>query len=291
MFKGSIVAIVTPFTESAVDFGKLAELLDMHLEAGTNAIVPVGTTGESPTLSHEEHREVIRFTVEHVNGKIPVIGGTGSNSTEEAIELTKFAKETGADGALVVTPYYNKPTQAGLYEHYKAIAESANIPIILYDVPSRTGITIEAETVARLSKIPNIVALKDATGTPNNVSKVLNACDITILSGDDGMALPMMAVGAKGLISVVANIVPGDTKKLCDLALANDYDGARKIHAKLFPLCGAIFSETNPIGIKTAMKLAGMLNGRMRLPLVAMSSENEAKLRETMIAYGGILRE
>ena len=286
MFQGSFVALVTPFAGDEVDYGKLAELVDMHLDAGTDAIVPVGTTGESPTLSHEEHREVIRFTVERVGGKVPVIGGTGSNSTSEAIELTRFAEQTGADGALVVTPYYNKPTQAGLYEHYKAIANSVKIPIVLYDVPSRTGITIAPETVARLAQIPNIIALKDATGTPNNVSKVLNLCEITVLSGDDGLALPMMAVGARGLISVLANIVPKDTKRMCDAALAGDYAAAREVHAKLFQLASAIFSETNPIGIKTAMRLAGMLNGEMRLPLVPMGPANEEKLRGAMIGYG-----
>jgi len=290
MFQGSIVAIITPFAEHEVDYEKLAELVEMHMSAGTDAIVPVGTTGESPTLSHDEHREVIRFTVERVKGRVPVIAGTGSNSTREAVDLTKFAEQAGADGALVVTPYYNKPTQAGLYEHYKAVAESVKIPIVLYDVPSRTGITIEPQTVARLAEIPNIVAIKDATGTPNNVSKVRSLCDITVLSGDDGMALPMMSVGARGVISVLANVVPEDTKKMCDAALADNFAAAREIHAKLFPLAGAIFAETNPIGIKTAMRLAGKLNGEMRLPLVAMQPDNEEKLRRAMVAYG-ILQE
>jgi len=290
MFKGSIVALVTPFLDGKVDFDKLAELVDMHLEAGTDAIVPMGTTGESPTLDNEEHHEVIRAVADRVAGRAPVIAGTGSNCTTEAVEMTRYAADVGADAALVVIPYYNKPTQNGLYEHYKAIAESVKIPIVLYDVPSRTVVSFEPATVARLAKIPNIVALKDATGTPANASNVLSLCDITVLSGDDGMTLPMMAVGAKGVISVLANLVPADVRKLTHAALAGDFAAALEMHKKLFKLARAIFAETNPIGIKTAMRLAGRLNGELRLPLVPMQPANEAKLREAMVEYG-ILQE
>jgi len=290
MFKGSIVALVTPFANGKVDYEKLEELIEWQIRCGTSAVVPVGTTGESPTLSHEEHREVIRFVVQKTAHRIPVIAGTGSNSTAEAVSLTQFAEKAGADAALVVVPYYNKPSQAGLYEHFRVVAASVKIPIVLYDVPARTVVSLAPDTVARLAKIANIRALKDATGSTGNVTQVLGLCDIAVLSGDDGLALPMMAVGARGVISVLANLVPEEMKKLCDLALANDFAAARPLHDRLFRLGKAIFAETNPVGIKTAMKLAGRLNGEMRLPLVPMGAENEKTLRRAMVQFG-LLKE
>ncbi len=286
MFTGSIVAMVTPFKDGVVDFDKLEELVEYHIENGTNGIIPCGTTGESPTLTHREHGEVVDKVIEKVNSRIPVIAGTGSNSTNEALSLTKYAKKAGADGSLIITPYYNKPTQQGLYEHYKAIVEEVDIPIIIYNVPSRTGVSITPETVARLYEFNNIVAIKEATGDIDQASHIINLCDITVLSGDDSLTLPLMSVGGKGVISVVANILPGEVSEIVSSFLSGEFGKSQKLHRSLFSICKAMFIETNPIPVKTAMKLLGRLNGEMRLPLCKMSEENEKQLKKTLEKYG-----
>jgi len=287
VFSGCMVALVTPFKENLeVDYEKLEELVSWHIEQGTDAIVPCGTTGESPTLSHEEHEKVVAFVVKKVAARVPVIAGAGSNSTAEAIRLTKSARASGADGVLLVTPYYNKPTQEGLYQHYKRIAEEVDIPAILYNVPGRTGVSIAPETVARLSEIKNIVAVKEASGSMEQMSAIAASCGITLLSGDDSMTLPLLSIGGKGVISVVGNIVPGDMKAM--IAAFNNKETAKAadLHKKLFPLCKAMFIETNPIPVKTAMKLLGRLNGVLRQPLWKMSEVNMKKLEGVLKDYG-----
>ncbi|NUO08409.1 MAG: 4-hydroxy-tetrahydrodipicolinate synthase [Candidatus Brocadia sp.] len=286
MFEGSFVALVTPFTNGQVDYKKLKELVEFHIGNGTNGIVPCGTTGESATLSFDEHERMIGEVVSTVAGRIRVLAGAGSNNTKEALRLTRHAKEVGADGALLITPYYNKPTPEGLYRHYKLIAEEVDIPIVLYNVPSRTGISILPETVAKLSEIKNIVGIKEASGSIDQTTQILQLCDITVLSGDDSLTLPIMSVGGKGVISVAANIVPADTAALTRYCLGGNFDAARKCHHKLFPLCKAMFIETNPIPVKTAMKLLGRINGEMRLPLCDMTKEHENQLKNTLKNYG-----
>ena len=286
MFNGSIVAMVTPFKDGEVDYDKLGELVQYHIDNGTNAIIPCGTTGESPTLTHREHGEVIGKVIEAAAGRIPVIAGTGSNNTSEAVSMTRHAKETGADGSLIITPYYNKPTQQGIYEHYKAILEEVNIPIIVYNVPSRTGVSISAETVARLAEFDNIVAIKEATGDIDQASQILNLCDITVLSGDDSLTLPIMSIGGKGVVSVLANILPREVSELTSSFLKGEIENAQRLHNSLFPVCKAMFIETNPISVKTAMKLLGRLNGEMRLPLCDMSDEHKRQLKIALEKYG-----
>jgi len=286
MFNGSIVAMVTPFKDGEVDYDKLGELVQYHIDNGTNAIIPCGTTGESPTLTHREHGEVIGKVIEAAAGRIPVIAGTGSNNTSEAVSMTRHAKETGADGSLIITPYYNKPTQQGIYEHYKAILEEVNIPIIVYNVPSRTGVSISAETVARLAEFDNIVAIKEATGDIDQASQILNMCDITVLSGDDSLTLPIMSIGGKGVVSVLANILPREVSELTSSFLKGEIKNAQRLHNSLFPVCKAMFIETNPISVKTAMKLLGRLNGEMRLPLCDMSDEHKRQLKIALEKYG-----
>ncbi len=285
-FQGSMVALATPFKNGQLDEKALAKLVRYQIKAGTDGIVPVGTTGESPTLSYEEHERVIQVVVEAANGEVPVIAGTGSNSTDEAIMITKFAKKAGADGALIVTPYYNKPTQEGLYQHYKAIAEAVDISIVLYNVPGRTSVTLEAGTIARLSKIENIVAVKESTGNMDLASHIMSLCDLTVLSGDDSLTLPLMALGAKGVISVAANIIPEDIAKLVDAYLKGDHAGAAEAHYKTFPLCRALFTETNPIPVKRAMKLLGLCSDEVRLPLCSLSEAAEKTLVKAMKDYG-----
>lgn len=280
--EGSIVALATPFTKGKVDEKKIRELVRWHIEQGTNGIVPCGTTGESPTLSHEEHERVIEIVVESVAGRVPVIAGTGSNSTDEAISLTRFAKKIGADAALMVTPYYNKPTQEGLYRHYEAVAKAVEIPIILYNVPGRTGVALSPETVARLHKIPTIVGIKEATGSMDQASHILSLCDITVLSGDDSLTLPLMSLGAKGVISVIANILPRKSSLMVEAFLKGDLAKAKKIHYELFPLCRALFFETNPIPVKTAMGLMGLCSSEVRLPLCPIGEDNKKKLIAAM---------
>lgn len=284
MFKGSMVAIVTPFKNGELDETKLKELIEFQIKNGTKVIVPCGTTGESPTLSHQEHDRVIDITVKTVNGRVPVIAGTGSNSTAEALRLTKHAKSAGADGALVITPYYNRPTQRGLYEHYMKLADSVDIPMIVYNVPSRTGTDILPETLAKLSEHPNIAGLKEATGQVKRASQAVNMCgeDFVVLSGDDVNTLPIMAVGGKGVISVAANVAPARVAEMCDSFLEGDSDKALEIHHELLQLFIDLFLETNPIPVKTALKLMGILNGEMRLPLAPMSPQNSEKLENTL---------
>jgi 4-hydroxy-tetrahydrodipicolinate synthase len=282
-----MVALITPFEGGEVDFNTLDELIAFHLKSGTDGIVPTGTTGESPTLSHPEHRQVIERVVKAVGGKIPVIAGTGSNSTAEAIELTAFAKKVGADASLQVTPYYNKPTQEGFYQHFATIAQEVDLPMILYNIPGRCGAGLTPATVARLAKIENIVAIKEATGQLDFASEVASLCDITILSGDDSMTLPIASVGGKGVISVVANIVPSDVKAMTDLILEGDLVSARKWHNKLFKLSKTMLSlATNPIPVKAAMAMLGMASEEMRLPMTPLDDSQKETLRKLLKDYG-----
>jgi 4-hydroxy-tetrahydrodipicolinate synthase len=289
MFEGVTVALVTPFRDGNVDFAKVKELVAWHIEQGTDVVLPCGTTGESPTLSHEEHEKVITATIEAARGKVKVMAGTGSNSTAEALRLTKHAAKAGADGALLVVPYYNKPTQEGLYRHFKAVADAVDIPIIIYNIPGRTGVNMATETICRLAEVRNIVGVKEATGDINNSSAILGdpkGARLTVLSGDDSLTLPIMSVGGKGIISVVANVVPRDVKAMVAAFNSGDVKKAVQLHTKLFALCRAMFIETNPIPIKTAMKKLGMITGEMRLPLCEMASANEARLDKAMREYG-----
>ncbi len=285
-FHGSIVALVTPFKNGKVDEKTLAHLVEFHIKSGTDGIVPVGTTGECPTLSHAEHQRVIEIVVKSAKRRVPVIGGTGSNSTEEAISLTRFAKKVGADGALMVTPYYNRPTQEGLYRHYEAVAKAVDIPIILYNVPGRTGVSLAPETVARLAKISTIVAIKEATGSMDQTSHILSLCDITVLSGDDSLTLPLLSIGAKGVISVIANIIPEAVSEMVDAYFAGNRERAEKLHYRMFPLCRALFIEANPIPVKRAMKLLGLASDEIRLPLCPMAPPNEKLLVQALRDYG-----
>ena len=284
MFKGSIVAIVTPFNNGKVDEKALGNLIEWHIKQGTNAIVPCGTTGESATLDYEEHHRVIRFTVEKARKRVPVIAGTGANSTDETIMITKEAQKSGADAALVVAPYYNKPTQEGLYRHYKAVAAAVKMPIVLYNVPGRTAVNILPSTVARLAEIKNIVALKEATGDMKQASEVIRLCGnkIAVLSGDDFTTLPLMALGGKGTISVTANVAPKFVSRMCSLWAAGKHDEARKIHYALEPLNSAMFLETNPIPVKTALAMMGKIREEFRLPLCEMAPANKEKLKKVL---------
>ena len=287
MFNGSLVALVTPFADGAVDLETLRELVHFKLDSGIDGIVPVGTTGESPTLSHEEHKQVIQVVVEEVGGRVPVIAGAGSNSTAEAIELTRFAKKIGADATLQIVPYYNKPTQEGLYQHFAAIAREVDLPIVLYNIPGRCAVNLEPRTIAELAKIENIVAIKEATGQLDQVSEIATTTDLTILSGDDSLTLPIASVGGKGVISVVANIVPTDVKALTDAFLVGDFATARQWHNKLFKLAKALLSlATNPIPIKAAMAAMKMISDELRLPLVSLSSSKKEQLVQILSDYG-----
>ncbi len=285
-FHGAITALVTPLKNGKIDEKALSRLVKQQIAAGIDGLVPVGTTGESPTLSHEEHQRVIEITVNAAEKKVPVIAGTGSNSTDEAISLTRFAKKAGADGALLAAPYYNKPTQEGLFRHYEAVAKAVDISIVLYNIPGRSVVNISPETVARLSKIPNIVAIKEASGSMDQTSHILSLCDMDVLSGDDSLTLPLMALGAKGVISVLSNVLPGEVSELVDAFFAGDHDRARKVHHKLFPLCRAMFIETNPIPVKRSMKLLGLCEDDLRLPLCPMQPGNEKILIKALKDYG-----
>jgi 4-hydroxy-tetrahydrodipicolinate synthase len=287
MFKGSIVAIVTPFKKGKVDEKALGDLIEWHIKEGTDAIVPCGTTGESATLDYKEHDRVIEFTIKKVKGRVPVVAGTGANSTAETIMITKHAKKAGADGVLLVSPYYNKPTQEGLYRHYKAVAEAVKIPIVLYNVPGRTAVNILPATVARLAEIKNIVAIKEATGDMKQVSEVIRLCGdrITVLSGDDFTTLPLMALGGKGVISVAANVMPKLVSQMCSLWEQGRFDEARKIHFMLEPLNASMFIETNPIPVKTALAMMGKIQEEFRLPLCEMAQANKEKLRNVLKGY------
>ena len=288
MFNGSIVALVTPFLNGKVDEIKLAELVEFHIANGTDAIVSCGTTGESATLSHDEDIAITQFVVKRVNKRIPVIAGTGSNNTQEALLLTEAAMRNGADAALIVSPYYNKPTQEGVYQHYKKIAETVDIPIIMYNVPGRTGgVGILPETVVRLSKIPGITAIKEASGTVDNTSQILKELpNFNVLSGDDGITLPLMALGAQGVISVAANIVPKKISDMCKFMLNGNYAEARKVHFECHDLFKALFYESNPIPIKTAMNLMGMISDEFRLPLCRMGEDAKKRLLKVLNNMG-----
>jgi len=287
MFSGAMVALVTPFQGGQIDFQTLDELIEFQLENGIDAIVPVGTTGESPTLSHNEHKEVIERIVKTVGGKVPVIAGAGSNSTAEAIELTAFSKKVGADATLQVGPYYNKPTQEGFYQHFKAIAEEVDLPMVLYNIPGRCGAGMTPETVARLSEIDNIVAIKEATGSMDQASEIAIRCGMTIISGDDSLTLPLASIGGKGVISVVANIVPTDVKAMTDLILEGDLVSARQWHKKLFALSkGMLTLATNPIPIKAAMAMLNMCSEELRLPMTPLEDDRKTILKQTLQDYG-----
>jgi len=289
MFKGSIVAIVTPFKDTKVDEKKLRELIEFQIKNGTSGIVPCGTTGESATLSFQEHERVIEVTIEQVNKRVPVIAGTGSNSTEEAIMLTRHAAGAGADASLQVSPYYNRPTQKGLYEHFKAIADSVDIPIILYNIASRTGVNIEPETIARLaSDCKNIVGVKEASGNLDQMSRIkaLSGDNFDLISGDDSLTLPVLSIGGVGVISVVANIVPQDVANLVSAFQKGNIKIAQQIHYRLLPLIKAVFLETNPIPVKTAMGILGICKADLRLPMSLMSTESLSKLKRALEEYG-----
>jgi 4-hydroxy-tetrahydrodipicolinate synthase len=288
-FHGAFVAIVTPFIDGQVDEQGLIDLIEFQIANGTHGIVPCGTTGESATLNHEEHHRVVELTVKTVNGRVPVMAGSGSNSTSEAIDLTAHAKEAGADGVLMVTPYYNRPSQDGLYLHYKAVAEAVDIPIFLYNVPSRTSINMLPATVARCAEIDNIVGTKEATGDLNQVSELVRLCpdDFTVLSGDDFTSMTTVLVGGKGLISVTSNVAPKDMAAMIEAALAGDLAQANSLHYKLFPLMQAMFYDSNPVPAKKSLELMGKIkSGLPRLPLAPMNEANVAKLQDALNDYG-----
>lgn len=286
-FAGLSVAIVTPFRDGAVDYPKLREQVEFQIAAGTTCLCPVGTTGESPTLSHDEHERVISEVVQTARGRIKVMPGTGSNSTSEALRLTRWAAKEGADASLMVAPYYNKPTQEGFYQHYKAVAEQVGIPICVYNIPGRTGKNIEPETIARMAELPNITMVKEATGSLDQASQVIAATDLTILSGDDSLTLPLMSVGGEGVISVVGNIVPKDMIALVKAFNASNAAEACRLHHKLFPLCRDMLGlSTNPIPIKAAMQLLGRDTGELRLPMTPLDAASIEKLKRSLQQYG-----
>lgn len=290
MFTGSMVALVTPMSEDgAVDYRDLGALIDFHIDAGTEALIIAGTTGESATLTHAEHHRVVELTIKTVNGRVPVLAGTGSNSTAETIELTRHAKEAGADGSLMITPYYNRPSPEGLYQHFKAVAEAVDIPIIMYNVPSRTGINMLPATVARCSAIRNIVGIKEATADLNQISEIIRLCpaEFAVMSGDDFTAMPTIAIGGTGLISVTSNVAPKDMAACIDCALAGKFAEARGLHYKLFPLMQSMFFESNPAPAKQALELMGKIkSGTPRLPLFSMSAASIERLKTVLSAYG-----
>jgi 4-hydroxy-tetrahydrodipicolinate synthase len=284
-----MVALVTPFKNNRIDRKALRKLVKFHIRNQTSAIVPCGTTGESATLTYKEHEEVIEIVVEEAKGRIPVIAGTGSNSTKEAIELTKFAKKIGADASLLICPYYNKPTQEGLYQHFKAIAEEVDLPLILYNIPSRTGINMSPETISKLANdFKNIIGVKEASGNLNQMSKIkgISPEEFLLISGDDALTLPILAIGGVGVISVIANILPRETENLVRRFEQGDIDKAKEIHYKIYPLIKAMFIETNPAPIKSAMAILGMISDEIRLPLVPLSKENKIKLKNLLKKFG-----
>jgi len=286
LFEGSMVALVTPFKNGKVDEKAMKGLIDFHLKEGTDVIIPCGTTGESATMSHEEHRNTMSFVVDYVNHRVPVICGCGSNNTTEALGLVQHAKKIKADGVLVVTPYYNKPTQEGLYRHYEYLASRVDIPMILYNVPGRTGVSIAPETVARLSKIDTIVAIKEASGSMDQADQIMQLCDLPLISGEDSLTFPLIATGACGVISVIANIVPRLVKGMVSAALEGNFVEARSLHKVLYPLSKVVFIETNPIPVKTALGMMGMIKPEFRMPLCEMRPENKKKLRNVMKKLG-----
>jgi 4-hydroxy-tetrahydrodipicolinate synthase len=291
MFTGVLPAVVTPFRNGEVDEESLRQLIEFQIENGVHGIVPCGTTGESATLSHEEHDRVVEIAVDQVKGRVPVVAGTGSNNTAEAIRLTAHAKKAGADGVLMISPYYNKPTQEGLYQHYKKVAEEVDIPIVVYNIPGRTAVNIEPSTFARLAEIDNIVGVKEASGSMKQITEIIRLCGdkLTVVSGEDYLTYPLMSVGGKGVICVVANIVPRDMADLCNLLLARDFEKGRELYYRLLPLCHAMFYETNPAPVKAALEMMGKIfSGEVRLPLAPMADANREKLRKDLEAYGVI---
>ncbi|MBI3303415.1 MAG: 4-hydroxy-tetrahydrodipicolinate synthase [Deltaproteobacteria bacterium] len=291
MFSGSLVALITPFKNGKVDEKRLVDLIEWQIRSGTYGIVPCGTTGESATLSHEEHTQVVKLVVEVVKKRVPVVAGTGSNSTAEAIRLTREAQEVGADGALMISPYYNRPTQEGIYQHYKTVAQAVSgFPIIFYNIPGRTGSNIEPATMARLAEIENIVGVKEAAGSIDQVLNIISACGdkLAILSGEDSLTFSMMSLGGKGVISTAANVAPREMADLANACLAKQWEKAAQLQIKLLPLIRALFIETNPIPAKTALSLMGMCELELRLPLVPMAEANAAKLKTVLQEYGFI---
>jgi 4-hydroxy-tetrahydrodipicolinate synthase len=284
MFTGALSAIVTPFRDGAVDEVALRDLIEWQIGAGVQGIVPCGSTGESATLSHAEHEQVIKIAIEQTRKRVPVVAGTGSNSTAEAIRLTAAAREMGADGALLISPYYNKPTQEGIYKHYKMIAQSVDLPLVIYNIPGRTGSNIMPETMARLCEVRNIVGVKEASGSMDQISDIRRLCGerLTILSGDDSATLPLMALGASGVIAVITNIMPGEMRAMVSAALEGNYARAREIHYKMLPLMRALFIETNPIPIKHAMSLLKKCSPEVRMPLTPMSAPAAERLKGVM---------
>jgi 4-hydroxy-tetrahydrodipicolinate synthase len=289
-FSGSMVALLTPFTDGAIDHKALADLVERQIAGGSSALVPCGSTGESATMSHAEHVEVITAVIKQARGRVPVIAGTGSNSTNEAISLTRAAKEAGADAALLISPYYNRPTQEGIYQHYRRIAEAARFPLILYNIPGRTASKLDATTIARLAQVEHIIGLKEATGSLDEVQEVIRLCgeSFEIYSGDDVLTLPIMAVGGVGVISVVANILPKETAAVTTAALANDWPQARRLHYRLIPVIRALFLETNPIPAKAAASMMGICRDELRLPLLPMSAAPREKLQATLREVGAL---
>jgi len=286
-FAGLTVALITPFRNGVVDEQALRKLVDFHVDAGTDCLAPVGTTGESPTLTHQEHERVIAVVCERAAGRIQVMAGTGSNSTTEALRLTQSAQQAGADGALMVAPYYNKPTQEGFYQHYKVIAETVDLPIVLYNIPGRTGKNIEPETIARIGELPTVVAVKEATGSMDQASQILALSELTVLSGDDSLTLPLLAIGASGVVSVVGNMIPQDVKAMLHAFASGETHKAREWHQRLFPLCRDLLSlATNPIPIKAAMQLLGRDTGDVRLPMTSLQAAQREALQETLKRYG-----
>jgi 4-hydroxy-tetrahydrodipicolinate synthase len=286
-FAGLTVALVTPFRNGEIDFKELGGLVDWHCEQGTDCLSPVGTTGESPTLDHEEHERVIATVVERAAGRIKVLPGTGSNSTREAIRLTRFARRAGADGALMVGPYYNKPTQEGYFRHFAAVTEAVDLPIVLYNIPGRTGSNILPETIARLAEIPSIVGIKESTGSLDQASQIAALCNLTLLSGDDSLTLPLMSIGGRGVVSVVGNILPRDMKRMVTAFAAGEIQQAQEWHRQLFPLCRDLLgAATNPIPIKMAMKMLDRGSGELRLPLCSGDDACEARIRKSLREYG-----
>ena len=286
-FAGLSVALTTPFRDGQVDLAALRQQVEFQIEAGTTCLCPTGTTGESPTLTHDEHERVIATVVEIAAGRAKVMPGTGSNSTAEALRLTRWAAKVGADAALMVAPYYNKPTQEGFYQHFKALAEAVDIPICVYNIPGRTSKNIEPETILRLAELPGIAMVKEATGSMDQASQIISQTDLTVLSGDDSLTLPLMAIGGRGVISVVGNILPDDMIALLDAFESGNLAEAQKWHNKLFPLCRDMLGlSTNPIPIKAAMKLLGRDSGELRLPMTALDPQDEGKLRRTLSEYG-----
>jgi 4-hydroxy-tetrahydrodipicolinate synthase len=288
MFSGAMTAMVTPFREGRLDENRLREQIQYQIKGGIDALVPVGTTGESPTVDFKEHARVIELTVEFVRGRVPVIAGVGGNATSEAIELHTIAKRAGATAGLSVNPYYNKPSQEGLYHHFMTLADRVDLPIVLYNIPGRTGITMSAQTVARLNEHKNIVAIKEATGLLDMASEIMSLCDITVLSGDDSLTLPLMSIGGKGVISVASNIVPSEIKAMTQAALQGDFKKAATIHHRLFPFIRSLFLDGNPAGIKYAMKLAGLDTGELRLPLWEAGEATRKTIEQQMRKLGTV---